>query len=229
MDMKAILDRITYCREQMGMSERSVSIAAGMSADGVRNWRRRMEKGEEPGANLRSLEQMAQVLGVSRDWLVDGIAPDNADIVDPTAGPGAFMQAALRQVAVYDIEASAGDGAVVTMDDPLFNIGFSQEMLSDITSAQNDELAVIRVRGDSMLPTLMDGDMMLVDTTKRNLNYDGMFILRYGDVLRVKRIDVNPATRRLLVKSDNPAYDPFEVDRDDLDVIGRVVWVGRKV
>lgn len=230
MDMKQILERISLCRKDAGVSERALSISSGMSPDGIRNWRRRVDAGEDPGANLRSIEMVANALGVSRDWLAtgqeDAAQPSDAPI-PAVAKPQIYDN--LRHVSVYDIEASAGDGAIVTMDAPLFDIGFSQEMLSGITNARNEELAVIRVRGDSMLPTLMDGDMMLVDTTKRNTNYDGMFILRYDDVLRVKRIDLNPSNRKLWVKSDNPAYDPFEVDRSDLDVIGRVVWIGRKV
>jgi phage repressor protein C with HTH and peptisase S24 domain len=230
MDIKSILERVTQMRKARGHSERSISLAAGLSADTIRNWRRRMNTEKDPGINMRSINAIAAALEVKPDWLLNGDGDSTnyaasemkqLKILEPSSD--------LRHVSVYDIEASAGDGAVVTMDDPLYQIGFSHQMLSTITNAQNDELAVIRVRGDSMMPTLADGDMMLVDTTKRNTNYDGMFILRYDDVLRVKRIDFNPSTRKLWVKSDNPVYEPFEVERSDLDVVGRVVWISRRV
>jgi phage repressor protein C with HTH and peptisase S24 domain len=45
-----------------------------------------------------------------------------------------------------------------------------------------------------------------------------------------KRITVNPGTRRISILSDNPAYAPFEnVDRQSFQIVGRVLWIGRKV
>jgi len=230
MDMKQILERISLCRDSVGISERALSLAAGMSADAIRNWRRKVDKGDEPGANTRSIEMVANALGVSREWLLTGLEDGEITRPDPqstVARPQIFDN--LRHVSVFDIDASAGDGAFLTDDEPIYEIGFPRELLGSLTQARNEEVAVIRVRGDSMLPTLMDGDQMLVDFTQRNTNRDGMFILRYDDVLRVKRIDINPTNRRLRVKSDNPVYDTFEVNPADLDVVGRVVWIGRRV
>jgi phage repressor protein C with HTH and peptisase S24 domain len=230
MNMKQILERITLCRGEAQISERALSLAAGLSADAIRNWRRKVENGQEPGANARSIELVATALSVSREWLMTGAddgSVGSADEQSKVGRPRIFDN--LRHISAYDIEASAGHGAIITDEEPIYEMGFSKELLGALTSARNEELAVIIVRGDSMLPTLMDGDQMLVDITQRNTNRDGMFILRYDDVLRVKRIDVNPANLRLRVKSDNPGYESFEVNPADLDVIGRVVWVGRRV
>lgn len=229
MDMVSILARIDGLCLGTKHSDRSLSMAAGLSADGIRNWRRRVEKGLDSGANGRSLALVASALGVSSQWLIEGV--DNLSVVtsSPVKSQRPQILGNLRHVRVFDIEASAGGGAVITDEDPIYEIGFAPEMLQSISRAANDELAVIRVRGDSMMPTLMDGDMMLVDTTKQNLNYDGMFILRYDDVLRVKRIDKNPASGLLLVKSDNQMYEAFSVSPSDLVVVGRVVWIGRRV
>jgi phage repressor protein C with HTH and peptisase S24 domain len=50
------------------------------------------------------------------------------------------------------------------------------------------------------------------------------------DVLMVKRLAVNPAAKRVTVKSDNPAYPSWpDCPLGKIDVVGRVVWAGRKV
>ena len=89
---------------------------------------------------------------------------------------------------------------------------------------------MIRVAGDSMLPTLADGDNILVDTDDRERLRDGIYVLRTDDALLVKRLSVNPATKRLAIRSDNDAYPSWDdCDPATVAVIGRVVWVGRRL
>jgi phage repressor protein C with HTH and peptisase S24 domain len=46
----------------------------------------------------------------------------------------------------------------------------------------------------------------------------------------VKRIAVSPAARFATIKSDNPAYSEWrDCDLATIDIIGRVVWAGRRV
>ena len=221
MDMREILARVDARQAELKWTDRKISIEAGLSDDAIRNWRRRVARGETGGANVRSLEAVAKTLGVSTEWLVSGEGA--------MAGLPSDDLADVRRIAAYDIDASAGHGAIVAGDEPLYRVSFPAEMLQNITRAPEDALAMLRVRGDSMLPTLMDGDMMMVDTTRRSLTEDGIFILRYDDTLRVKRIDMNPQSGRVIVKSDNPIYETFEVAPDSLTVMGRVVWIGRRM
>jgi phage repressor protein C with HTH and peptisase S24 domain len=54
--------------------------------------------------------------------------------------------------------------------------------------------------------------------------------LRFDDALNVMPIATNPEGHLFTVCSDNAAY-PSWPDRDpaQIDIIGRVVWVGRRV
>jgi phage repressor protein C with HTH and peptisase S24 domain len=227
MELRSILERVDALQRTQGISDYQLSIQSGMSADGIRNWRRRVKDGGgSGGAHARSLAMVAETLGVSIEHLslgAENTAPAKKLALNPR------HDADLWRLPVYDIDAPAGDGPYVTDDDPIYEIAFSPKMLSGLTNATNNELAVLQVRGDSMSPTLVDGDQVLVDVTKKNINYDGVFLLRYDDALRIKRIDKNPSTNHFLVKSDNPIYDPFEVEAENLDVVGRVVWVGRRL
>lgn len=132
-------------------------------------------------------------------------------------------------VPVYNVEASAGPGRIVDIEEHVANLAFSARYLAEMTSARGRDLAAIRVRGDSMEPTLLDDDMVLIDRTKTSLDYDGMFVLRFGEALHVKRVGRGRTRTTVQVISDNRIYPPVEMDRAEIEVVGKVLWYGRKV
>ena len=60
---------------------------------------------------------------------------------------------------------------------------------------------------------------------------DGIYVLRFGEDLLVKRVRLNPAAGAVTLISDNAAlYPPIEdVKAQDLAMVGKVVWLGRRV
>jgi hypothetical protein len=130
----------------------------------------------------------------------------------------------------FDIGASAGVGAEPGVEEPLAILAFQSTWVRNVASGRPEALSVIQVEGDSMLPTLADGDNILVDTDDRERLRDGIYVLRTDDALLVKRLSVNPASRRLTIRSDNDAYPSWDdCDPAAVAVIGRVVWVGRRL
>ncbi|MET1756758.1 S24 family peptidase [Novosphingobium sp. RD2P27] len=119
------------------------------------------------------------------------------------------------------LQASAGPGADVSGEDAIGSFRFSQRWLRD-QGLQPHWLSAIAVRGDSMEPTLRDGDEILVDRNRRSLR-DGIHVVRLDGALLVKRLDTSRPDRIALL-SDNTAYPPIECAPDQLDLIGRVVW-----
>jgi hypothetical protein len=129
-----------------------------------------------------------------------------------------------------DIGASAGSGGEPGPETPLATLAFASDWVRGLTGGRPNALSVIRVEGDSMLPTLAEGDQILVDTSDRERLRDGIYVLRTDDALLVKRLSVNPATRKLSIISDNEAYPRWdECDPATVSVIGRVVWFGRRL
>jgi phage repressor protein C with HTH and peptisase S24 domain len=128
------------------------------------------------------------------------------------------------------VGASAGPGAL-NADDALFGqIGFEARWLRQL-SASPKALSVIQVSGDSMSPTLVDGDDILVDRDDGAERIrDGIYVLRVDESLIVKRLAINPAQRSFIVRSDNPAYPDWnDVNPDGIDIVGRVIWTGRRI
>lgn len=117
--------------------------------------------------------------------------------------------------------ASAGGGAIAADEQPIGAFRFSARWLRD-QGLEPRMLSAIRVEGDSMEGTLRDGDEILVDRSPRPWR-DGIHVVRTGDALLVKRVDLGRPGKVTLV-SDNPAYRPIELQPDEVELVGRVVW-----
>ena len=138
---------------------------------------------------------------------------------------------ALVSIKRHPVRASGGPGAIVNegLGKPYF--GFDERWLKALTATPPSNLSIVRVEGDSMSPTLNDGDDILVDLGDcADRLRDGIYVLRVDDALVVKRLALNPMGRRVTVQSDNPAYPDWpDCGLDEIHCIGRVIWSGRKV
>lgn len=145
----------------------------------------------------------------------------------PPAGPG---PASMVLVPRLDLGASAGAGSLDQSERPAGHLAFEEKWLRAL-GARPAGLSMIRVEGDSMAPTLSDGDDILVDRDDGTARLrDGVYVLRLDGALMVKRLAMGPVRGRLSVRSDNPAYPVWDdIDPALVEVIGRVIWAGRKV
>jgi hypothetical protein len=130
-----------------------------------------------------------------------------------------------------DVGASAGPGALSDGERIASHFAFDRGWLRRLCGARPEDLSIIRVQGDSMSPTLADGDEIMVDRGDEAARLrDGIYVLRRDEELLVKRVAVNPATRRVTLKSDNPAYPVWaDCAAEDLAIVGRVVWASGRV
>jgi phage repressor protein C with HTH and peptisase S24 domain len=128
------------------------------------------------------------------------------------------------------VEASAGPGAFPEDERARSHLAFDPAWLRRLTDDVR-RLSMITVRGDSMSPTLSDGDEILVDEGDAAARLrDGVYVLRMDDALLVKRLALNPSGRSMTVCSDNPAYLNWpDCDPADFDIVGRVVWAGGRI
>ncbi len=130
---------------------------------------------------------------------------------------------------VYDLRAAAGAGALADESPPTGHLMFREQWLRRIANDVR-ALFVIEISGDSMWETLHDGDHVLVDPSQGNPRREGLYVIRIDDMLQVKRISTHPVTKRLTVKSDNPAYPTYDnIEPADIAMVGRVVWIGRSL
>lgn len=90
------------------------------------------------------------------------------------------------------------------------------------------DIAIFPVQGDSMQPTLDEGDVVFIDTRHRRPSPDGLYaIIDEIGGLAIKRLEVSsePGAEETLVSviSDNPRHKTKSWKADELYVVGRVM------
>ncbi len=224
MDSLAIRQRLDALIAERGDDYASLSRLLGRNPTYVQQF---VKRGVPRRLSEDDRRALASHFGIA-ERLLGGPAEavGHAVVIRPSAASGGDYVL----IPQLDVGASAGSGTDPGAENPLATLAFQASWVRSVASGRPEALSVIRVEGDSMLPTLADGDHILVDSDDRERLRDGIYVLRTDDALLVKRLSVNPATRRLTIRSDNDAYPSWDdCDPASVAVIGRVVWVGRRL
>jgi len=82
-----------------------------------------------------------------------------------------------------------------------------------------------------MAPKLEHDDLVLVDCSQTKPSPPGIFILDDGIGLVAKQIEIIPNSTPvcLQVSSENPSYHRYQRAIDEVTIIGRVIWFGRRL
>jgi SOS-response transcriptional repressor LexA len=137
---------------------------------------------------------------------------------------------AVVSVPRLSLGASAGGGTLDEDERAAGVMAFDARWLRHL-GVRPQRVSIIRVDGESMAPTLSDGDDIMVDhDDDAERLRDGVYVLRLDGVLMVKRIALGPLRGRFSVLSDNAHYpDWTDIDPALVDIVGRVVWTGRRL
>lgn len=120
---------------------------------------------------------------------------------------------------------SAGGGLVP--DNTIeMRVAFRRDWILRKGSPQN--MSLIRVIGDSMEPTLESGDLVLVDHSRDFVDpHGGIYAIVFDDEIMLKRLQILYPSKKVRVISDNPRYEPIEIERDQIKINGKVIWFAR--
>lgn len=192
----------------------------GVTDRTIRKWM----AGTEPARNYLAL--LAEKLEINIEWLVLGRGPIR-QLDGVTCGDDTYVQ-----IPLYDVRAGAGEGVIAEDQDVIEELmAFSRSWIRSELRASPTNLGLIYVSGDSMEPTLRPGDVVLVDQSQSQGGTDGVYVLRRDGHLQIKRLHWLSG-KVLRVISDNPIYQPIEVDlsqlTEEFQIIGRVIWGGKR-
>jgi phage repressor protein C with HTH and peptisase S24 domain len=233
--------RLKDWRESQSLSQRELGSVLGVSQGYIGN----IEAGRsEPSRNF--LQSLTERFGVSADWLLFGVGLPQAerasgfearngkrieppDLGKPIHGDFRFGTEDFFLIERMDLDVSAGHGLTAVDGGEGEMMAFPRTWV--MRQRVNPDLAVlVRVKGDSMAPTLPDGALILIDCADRDLRKPGIFAFNRGDQSLVKRLvpviasgDGRPTAIKIL--SDNPAYAPDAVlgdEMNELRAVGRV-------
>lgn len=212
-------------REKSGISVRDMAMEMGMKPNGYTHYENRFKKPFLPTDVAQRAAKVLSARGIPEEDILS-----LAGIVEAAKEHAEATGAQTPLVSVYDVKASAGNGILVEDERVIEQLAFPPDYLSRITKAKPKDLAIIGVKGDSMSPTIGDDDVVMIDTSKRDLSFDGLFVIKDGGAsLLVKRIGRGARSGHIMVISDNPTYPNTERAVEDIEVVGKVVWYGRKV
>jgi transcriptional regulator with XRE-family HTH domain len=170
-------------------------------------------------------EAICRVLRVPRGYIRDQLQLSDQPPVKDDDLP------ALVAIAEYDVRLSAGPGFIPTSEETRRRWPLPRFLVVDTLGLDPDRTAIQEIVGDSMEPTLSTGDYVLIDLADRRIGLPGVFVVWDGDALVCKRLERIPGEepRRVRIKSDNPLHNEYQVLEEQVNVIGRVRWVTRRM
>jgi phage repressor protein C with HTH and peptisase S24 domain len=107
-------------------------------------------------------------------------------------------------------------------------LAFESRYMRAALGSDDDRYMTLQVEGDSMVPTLLDGDLVAIDISATRINVSGIYVLRFAGQLTIKRV-MRKSDGSVLVASDNRAYAAADESftaaaAETLAVVGRMVW-----
>lgn len=233
--MDTISCRIKQLRKHFRMNQAQLGALAGRSKAAVSQWERGLTEPDK--ASLHALKRKGRV---NPDWITYGAEPMlfratqpyPADLTPETSRVDAVESLSdLPQggqyvlVSHYDVHLSAGDGCEWVEhpeEEPLiFRLQWFRSK-----GLEPEACRALRMRGDSMSPTLLDGDTVLIDTSSVDVRDDMIYAVLHHGELYIKRLFLLPGGA-LQLRSDNARYPTRDVSGQDLSfliVLGRQVW-----
>ncbi|MFW5392157.1 helix-turn-helix transcriptional regulator [Yersinia sp. 2544 StPb PI] len=159
---------------------------------------------------------LSRWLGVRSEWLEYGRGSMREDSVIAPSLLAAIDTDQFYRVEVLDVQASAGDGYLVSSDfiETIRAIEYTNDQARVLFGNRPaDMVKVITVKGDSMSGTIESGDQIFLDMAVNFFDGDGIYVFVFGQTLHVKRLQMVKNT--LLVLSDNKNYKEWSIEEAD--------------
>ena len=218
------VDKLKNARNNSGLtqselSEKLQTLGRKVSAQQISSW----ERGDYFPSH-RNLSAISEILSLDLDYSAE---KSESGQIHPVAHsesdlPDEFSLVEKRKGAI-----SAGPG-LRPDNDVDFRLAFRNDWLEQFGGAQ--QLFVVRVEGDSMEPTLQESDTVLINKNANTIGAGGgIFAINWNNMVLVKRLQMNPQTNEIIIKSDNQKYDSMVVKPHEIEIEGKVIWYGREL
>ncbi|MBN8777503.1 S24 family peptidase [Thiomonas arsenitoxydans] len=207
---------IESARLKKGVSKVTLARAMDVKPPSVQDW---INHGRVAKSRLNALFQ----------YFSDVVGPEHWGVREEW-GFGVPARAVDGMVTIpqFDLKAAAGPGRYLETQLRVGAVQVCQDIVSRIlrnSGVALTSLALVTVAGDSMEPTINDGDIVVIDRSVQSIERDGVYLFTFGDETFIKRIQRMP--KALSINSDNGLYKCWEISPEEatgLHVHGRVIW-----
>jgi len=226
-----LIERLKWLRKNKGISSKSAAAAAMGIKYGTYQ---RYEYGGSP--NRVKFKQISEFYHCSLSWLMTGegeaypkstplmVCENSSDYAQqqPELPPDDFVF--IRQMRG---KISAGGG--LEPDNSIdMRIAFRKDWIT--RKGKPEGMSLIKVDGDSMAPTLLSGDLVLVDHSRTTIaSQGGIYAISIDHEVLIKRLQLLYEAGKVLVISDNKQYPSQEISADKITVNGKVIWYAREL
>lgn len=194
--MNTLADRLTIAIAEAGISKAELARRVGISAPSVNGW----FTGKAKFLRGENLLAAAKALNVDQDWLASGKGSMNRSALrevppDQYLAPTGIspQETSLPYVRVQQLDAEAGMGGELVNDDNpevVRAMDFTPSYIRGLVGflPPPGRLVLITGRGDSMIPVIQPGDVVMVDTGTTSFDGDGIYLINTGGGHQIKAL-----------------------------------------
>ncbi len=179
--------RIKEARTKKGLSQEALADKIGISKRTLINYEK-----EEQEPTVSTIINIAKFCTIDELWLLTGKNENNTNNTVNS-----------YQIDVLNIKASAGTGIENQIVEVIDTILLDKNLFK--TPINPAKIKLIQVSGDSMFPTLNDGDFVLIDETKA-YGVDGIYAINLHNQILIKRLKFR-LDGSIQIISDNKEYE----------------------
>ena len=205
------VDRLkTLITEQFSGSQKEFSKAVGKNPAQISHWLNGVRAiGDGVAAQIET------ALDLPRGWM-DGKESRGDVYLADTAEP----RPGFIRIGLMNKPAAAGSSEDDQTElEPLKMIDVSEDWARKKFGNAIKKIRLFWAKGDSMEPTISDGDLLFVNVSKNYYDGEGIYVISSNmGGFRVKRLEVL-LTGELSVISDNPKYKPQIIGEENQDIV----------
>lgn len=220
--------KIKARRIEIGLTQVELAKKVGVSQPFIK----KIESGETSSSTY--IYKLAQALETSVEYITDE-TDDSSSIINQINEAANSINEIVKKnrldlVEITELDLSLGMGGLAFMDHEIETrtISLSRTWIANFTTSRPEKLYFVRGMGDSMNPTIQDGDICLIDTSQTAPNMsDKIWAITFyggGQIKRLRHIKDG-----YKIMSDNPNISDEIAMDGEMTVIGRVVAVMRKL
>lgn len=214
-------ERLVSAMRRAGVNQSQLAGKVGITQPSIA----RLMRGETK--TTRVLDVIAAALDTTPEYLKGEVETPEIEMAEGDDRPLPNAD----DVEIDEIDLAFGLGATFIEDVPVKTVRrkFSRSWLRMFTDSPPSQIYCARGMGDSMTPTILDSDILIIDAANRTPRMaEQIWAISYCGMGSIKRLRPTPDGGIKIMSdkkevSDETAYD------DELHILGRVVAVVRKM
>lgn len=210
------LEEIKQAMKTNDITQQEIADDLGLEQQTVGAW---FSRGKIPKARYEAFMKSFNARVKKANTLSYGVESKTSSVVEGSSNS--------ISVKLYDMSVSAGVGFEI---DSVHEMPFTEMVIdrSLIPShIMSSEIVAMKVDGRSMVPTILPNEIVLYKEEIGRYSGDALYVVNFGGMLMVKKIQFNPENGKYDIISENPNFKSYSVDMADNQttfiIIGKVI------